>query len=270
MRKLKARFCGRGYEQIEGVDYCETFAPVVNWTTVRFLLMMSILLGLETKQVDCVAAFVQADIDTPVFVEMPKGFAQPGKVLQLKKSLHGLKQSPRNHFTNLSAKLAELGFRSCAADPCLFVSDTCICLVYVDDTLLFARSQTVITDVVNGLKRLGMDLEEEDDVASFLGVLIQKHPGANTTIELLQTGLIRRIIDALQITHLPPKRTLAKLGVLSTDPEGVQSNWRSAQLQFQLRFRTGDDGVPSIKFLSRYQFCRFSMCSLCKLSSSES
>jgi hypothetical protein len=162
MRKLKARFCARGYEQVEGVDYCETFAPVVNWTTVRFLLMMSILLDLETKQVDYVAAFVQADIDTTVFVEMPKGFSQPGKVLQLKKSPYGLKQSPRNHFKNLSAKLSELGFSSCAADPCLFVSDTFICLVYVDDTLLFARSQTVITDVVNGLKRLGMDLEEDD------------------------------------------------------------------------------------------------------------
>jgi hypothetical protein len=48
--------------------------------------------------------------------------------------------------------------------------------VYVDDTLLFARSQTVIADVVKELKRLGMDLEEEDDVARFLGVLIQKNP----------------------------------------------------------------------------------------------
>jgi hypothetical protein len=162
LRKLKARFCARGFEQIEGVDYTETFAPVVNWTTVRFLLMMSILLGLETKQVDYVAAFVQADIDTTVYVEMPRGFAQQGKVLKLKKSLYGLKQSPRNHFNNLSAKLKALGFQSCDADPCLFVSDRCICLVYVDDTLLFARSQANIADVVNGLKTLGMDLEEED------------------------------------------------------------------------------------------------------------
>jgi hypothetical protein len=90
IRKLKARFCARGYEQIEGVDYCEAFGPVVNWTTVRFLLMMSILLDLETKQVDYVAAFVQADIDTTVYVEMPKGFAEAGKGLQFKKSLNGL------------------------------------------------------------------------------------------------------------------------------------------------------------------------------------
>jgi hypothetical protein len=84
MRKLKARFCARGFVQIEGIDFDETFAQR---TTVRFLLMMSILL--ETKQVDYVAAFVQADIDTTVFVEMPRGFAQPGKVLKLKKSLMG-------------------------------------------------------------------------------------------------------------------------------------------------------------------------------------
>jgi hypothetical protein len=118
MRKLKARFCARGFEQIEGIDFDETFAPVVNC----FLLMMSILLGRETKQVDYAAAFVQADIDTTVFVEMPRGFAQPGKVLKLKKSLYGLNQSPRNHFTNLSNKLKTLGFESCDADPCLFAS----------------------------------------------------------------------------------------------------------------------------------------------------
>jgi hypothetical protein len=224
MRKLKARFCPRGFEQNEGVDYYETFAPVVNWITVRFLLMMSILLGLETKQVDYVAAFVQADINTTVFVEMPKGFAQPGKVLKLRKSLYGLKQSPRNHFKNLSSKLKALGFDSCETDACLFVSSTCICLVYVDDTLLFACSQSDIEAVVHCPTNLGMDLEEEDDVARFLGVLIRRHSSTDPTIELLQTGLIQRIVDALQISHPPSKRTPAKLGVLGSDPKGDQPN----------------------------------------------
>jgi hypothetical protein len=63
MRKWEA------FEQVEGIDFDETFAPAVNWTTVRFLLLMSILLGLETKQVDYVAGFVQASIDTTVYVE---------------------------------------------------------------------------------------------------------------------------------------------------------------------------------------------------------
>jgi hypothetical protein len=223
MSKLKARFFARGFEQIEGIDFDETFAPVVNWTTVRFLLMMSILLGLETKQVDYVTAFVQADIGTTVFVEMPRGFAQPGKVPKLKNSLYGLKQSPRNHFTN---KLRTLGFESYDADPCLFASNSCICLFYVDDTLLFARSQVGIEAVVQGLKNLGMNLEEEDDVAGFLGVLVRRHPGTNPTIELLQTGLIQRIVDTLQISHLPSKRTRTTWRV------GFRARGRSAKFRF--------------------------------------
>ncbi|KAG7343789.1 reverse transcriptase RNA-dependent DNA polymerase [Nitzschia inconspicua] len=222
MRKLKARFCARGFEQTEGVDYDETFAPVVNWTTVRFLLMMSILLGLETRQVDYVAAFVQADIDMDVYVEMPRGFSQKGKVLKLKKSLYGLKQSPRNYFNHLSSKLNQLGFTASDADPCLFVSDKCICLVYVDDTLLYARSQKDLDDVVKGLRDLNMDLEEESDVAGFLGVLVDRRPDGS--IVLLQEGLIARIIEALQITHLHPKRTPYRQGVLTADLDGDPPN----------------------------------------------
>ena len=90
-RKFKARFCARGDRQIEGVDFFDTYAPVVGWTTVRLLLILSLQLGLETKQVDYTAAFVHADIDLPpnfdamsaeqkrqqgVYVEMPRGFAE--------------------------------------------------------------------------------------------------------------------------------------------------------------------------------------------------
>jgi hypothetical protein len=222
MRKLKARFCARGFEQKEGIDYNETFAPVVNWTTVRFLLIMSILLGLETKQVDYVAAFVQSDIDTTVYVEMPRGFAQPGKVLKLRKSLYGLTQSSRNFFQHLQSKLHAIGFESCSADPCLFVSDKCICLVYVDDTLLFARNKKDIDDTIAALRACNLDLEEEDDVAGFLGILIDRR--SDGSIELRQEGLIQRVIDALHVDHLPPKRTPARLGVLGSDPEGDPPN----------------------------------------------
>jgi hypothetical protein len=106
VRKLKSRFCVRGDKQVEGVDFFDTFAPVVNWTTVRLMLILSIILGLSTRQVDYTAAFVHAPIDkdpdwdslTPmeqerhgIYVEMPQGFSEPGKVLKLKCLLYGLK-----------------------------------------------------------------------------------------------------------------------------------------------------------------------------------
>jgi len=222
LRKLKARFCARGYEQTEGIDYFETFAPVVEWTTVRFLLIMSLILGLHTTQVDYVAAFIQSDIDTEVYLEMPRGFSTPGKVLKLKKSLYGLKQSPRNHYQNLKSKLEDLGFVACESDPCLFVSDKVIALVYVDDTLFFARDPKDVDAAIAGLRDLGMDLQKEEDVAGFLGVHIDRR--SDGSIKLTQKGLIKRIIDALNINHLPNKRTPAKLGVLAGDPEGEGPN----------------------------------------------
>jgi hypothetical protein len=136
---------------------------------------------------------------------MPRGFAKPGKVLKLKKSLYGLKQSPRNFFHYLKSKLEAIGFEQALdVNPCLFISDKVICLVYVDDTLLFAHD---MKDINNMLHRLtheqGMGLEIEDDVAGFLGVHIECNDTTGE-ITLTQQGLIEHIIDALGVPSSMP------------------------------------------------------------------
>lgn len=240
MRKLKARFCVRGDKQIEGVDYFDTFAPVVNWNTVRLLLILSVLLELKTKQIDYTAAFVHAPINTDpeflklseeeqrrqsVYVECPRGYPSPGKVLKLKKSLYGLRQAPRNWFQHLKKNLEAIGFNNCEdVDPCLFVSDKVICLVYVDDTLLYSEDSKYIDEVIAKLRLRDLELEEEDDVAGFLGVDI--HRRDDGTIKLSQSGLAKRIIEALGIQDsqkYPVKYTPAD-GVLPMDPDGDPPN----------------------------------------------
>ena len=81
-----------------GVNYWETYAPVVNWISVRFLLILSEIAGLESQAIDFVLAFPQAELDVPVFMELPVGMAVAGSsdpskphVLRLRKSLYGLK-----------------------------------------------------------------------------------------------------------------------------------------------------------------------------------
>ena len=119
VQKLKARFCARGFEWEEGVDHFETFALVAMWMTARLLLIMSILMSLETKQVDCTAAFVHAPIDCTVCVQCSKPFEVPNKVWKLRKSLDGLAQSPCNFFLHTEDQLEqELGFAQSMADPC--------------------------------------------------------------------------------------------------------------------------------------------------------
>jgi hypothetical protein len=235
--KLKARFCARGDRQIENVDYFDTFAPVVSWNTVRLLLVLSIELGLATKQVDYTAAFVHADIDKPpnydtmtadqkaksgVYVDMPRGFSKPGKVLKLRKALYGLKNSPRCFFLHLKDVLEEAGLKQQVdVDPCLFMSDKVICIIYVDDTLLFAKTMEDISDVLAIISKK-IKLEEEDDVAGFLGVHIARDEKKGEIL-LTQTGLIDRIIEALQCDQLPPKESPA-MDVLGKDQDGDPPN----------------------------------------------
>jgi hypothetical protein len=219
VRKLKARFCVRGYRQVEGVDYFDNYAPVVTWTIVRILLILSSIIGLATTQVDYTAEFVHADVGEYVYIDMPKNFSKPGIVLKLRKSLYGLKQSPRNLFHHLRGKLHDVGFMSSSSDPCLLISDKLIALVYVDDTLFFSPKQEYTDEILLKLKAKGLDLIIEEDVAGFLGVHVGNNP--NGSIELTQIGLIDRIIGALVLEQdkSTVKSTPAEYGCLGTNAD---------------------------------------------------
>jgi hypothetical protein len=112
IQKLKARFYAGGHHQIQHLDFSDTFSHVVNWTTVRLMLILSQVLNLlSSSQVDYISAFVQSPIgDADVYIETPKGFHQDDKVFKLKQSLYGLKQSPLNFFKFLSSNLESIGF----------------------------------------------------------------------------------------------------------------------------------------------------------------
>ena len=108
IRKHKARFCVRGDKQLPGIDYFDTYAPVVAWSTIRLMLTMTAVLDLHTKQVDYNNAFAQAPIAEDVYVELPKDFESNNdgdSVLKLNTSLYGMKQSPLVWFEHLKAGL---------------------------------------------------------------------------------------------------------------------------------------------------------------------
>ncbi len=97
IKKFKARFCERGDKQLEGIDFFETYAPVVQWTTIRLMFILEILLGLKSKQGNVLCAFLHRELEPGenVYVEMPLSFSQYSKngarkVLKLKKTLYGL------------------------------------------------------------------------------------------------------------------------------------------------------------------------------------
>ena len=165
IKKFKARFCARGDQQIEGIDFFETYAPVVQWTTIRLMLILEVLLGLKSKQGDVTAAFLHADLEEgeEVYVEMPRGFRQEGKVLKLRKTLYGLRQSPRAFWKYLVEKMEICGMAQSKFDPCLFVGPKVIAICFVDELLFWARDEEDIHDLAIALREQGVDLEEEED-----------------------------------------------------------------------------------------------------------
>ena len=181
--KYKARYCVRGDQQTEGVDYFETYAPVVQWSTVRLLLTMILANDWTTRQVDYTNAFAQATLKEEVYIEAPRGYGfkdKQDKVLHLIKSLYGLKQAPRTFFEMLRTGLLERGFIQSEHDMCLFMKKDMICVVYVDDTILAGPDAAELEKVITSLgvrdeeKRYKFELRDEGAVGDFLGILIEQ------------------------------------------------------------------------------------------------
>ena len=111
-------------------------------------------------------------------------------------------------------------------DPCLFIGDKVICIMYVDDILFWAKDENDIHDLAMMLRKCGVDLEQEDDAAGVLGVSLE-HDEITGLMEMKQLGLINRVIDALGLDDgiATGKLTLAESSPLVKNAE---ENWQVA------------------------------------------
>jgi hypothetical protein len=261
VKKFKARFCARGDQQLEGIDFFETYAPVVQWTTVRLMLILEILLQLKSKQGDVTAAFLHGELEEneKVYVQMPLGFRQKGKVLKLKKTLYGLRQSPRAFWKYLTAAMKAVGMEVSKMDPCLFVGPKVIAVAFVDDILFWASDDAYINQLGALLRKEGLLLEQEDDAAGYLGVRMTKTDEGY--LEMKQTGLIDRILEALGLDNkmATPKWTPAESQPLTkdSDGEGPQGSFTYASVVGMMLYLAGHsrpDIAYAVNCCARYMF----------------
>ena len=120
----------------------ETFAPVVAWSTVRFFLILSLVLEWHTCSIDFSSAFVQAALEKFVWLHIPRGFqsTRPGKtILKLNKSIYGLSVAPKLWYEHLFKALQEDGFIASKFDSCLLFKMDMMLVVYVDDVGIAAK-----------------------------------------------------------------------------------------------------------------------------------
>src|SRR5207253_190437 len=119
VERYKARLVAKGYNHTYGVDYDETFAPVAKMNTIRTVISIAANNSWGLHQMDVKNAFLHGDLQEEVYMEIPPGFHSrdtEGKVCRLRKSLYGLKQSPRAWFGRLCKEIHSLGYQQSNAD----------------------------------------------------------------------------------------------------------------------------------------------------------
>ncbi|KAF4474070.1 Retrovirus-related Pol polyprotein from transposon TNT [Colletotrichum fructicola Nara gc5] len=139
-QKGKARLVVRGDQQAKPVNE-ETYAATLAGRSFRTLMAIAARFDLELIQYDAVNAFVNARLDTNVFMRMPPGYRKPGIILMLQKALYGLRESPLLWQRDLTATLKEIGFESVPHEPCCMTRGSIIIFFYVDDIVLAYRKQ---------------------------------------------------------------------------------------------------------------------------------
>ena len=226
------------------------------------MLILEVLLGLKSKQGDVLAAFLHATLpdDEHVYIEMPVGFRQPGKVLKLKKTLYGLCQSPRAFWKYMVEKMESSGMKQSSFDPCLFIGEKVICVCYVDDLIFWARDEVDIDKIATQLREVGVDLEQETDATGFLGIKMERDP-VTGLLEMKQEGLICRILEAMGLDSgtVNPKATPAEGTPLVKDAEGEPAmgafNYSSVVgMRLYLSGHTRPDIAYAVNCAARFMF----------------
>ncbi|KAJ0603580.1 putative RNA-directed DNA polymerase [Helianthus annuus] len=176
IERYKARVVAKGYTQTYGIDYSETFSPVAKIDTIRVLFSIAANKDWPLLQFDVKNAFLHGELKEEVYMEAPPGFVEdsnPRRVCRLKKSLYGLKQSPRAWFGRFSLAMKKYGFKQSNSDHTLFLKQrnglvTCL-IIYVDNMIITGNDEEEMT-------RLKMNLFKEFEMKDlgrlkyFLGI----------------------------------------------------------------------------------------------------
>jgi hypothetical protein len=201
IERLKARLVARGFSQVHGTDYSETFAPTVRMDTLRLVLAMVAIEDLECYHFDIKNAFTESHLKEKIYLAPPPGVpVKPGYVLQALRSLYGLKQAARDWNKLIQSELIKWGFTQSYADPCLFVNTASgvTLLVYVDDIVAVSKSTRSLKDFFLQLsgrfkaKNLG-------EIAKILGARVTRDR-KNRTLDLDQEQYLITILDRFGIS----------------------------------------------------------------------
>ncbi|CAN1822894.1 Retrovirus-related Pol polyprotein from transposon TNT 1-94, partial [Linum perenne] len=203
--RFKARLVAKGYAQKEGIDYNEIFSPVVKHSSIRILLALVAQFDLKLEQLDVKTAFLHGDLEEEIYMAQPDGFQVAGKekcVCNLKKSLYGLKQSPRQWYKRFDLFMTQHGFTRSPYDHCVYFRQLgdgsfIYLLLYVDDMLIASKSKVEIDKLKVQLSK-EFEIKDLGEAKKILGMEI-KRDRKEGAVWLTQSSYLKKILKRFGI-----------------------------------------------------------------------
>ena len=224
----KARLVAKGYNQEEGIDFDETFAPVARLEAIRMLLAYACMKDFKLYQMDVKSAFLNGLITEEVYVEQPPGFENhlfPNHVFKLEKALYGLKQAPRAWYERLSKFLIENGFTRGKVDTTLFIKhknqNSLLVQIYVDDIIFGATNESLCREFAE-IMQGEFEMSMMGELNYFLGLQIKQ---CQSGIFINQTKYTKELFKKFNMDNAKPAKTpMSSSAKLDADEKGNKVN----------------------------------------------
>jgi hypothetical protein len=254
--KHKVCLVARSFVQREDIDFDDTFTPVARMESVRLLFALAIQEGWCVHHIDVKSVFLNVDLKKEVYVHQPPGFAIPGKVLRLRKTLYGLRQAPRVWNIKLDSTLKGMGFGQNPHEMAIYRrgngGNTLLVGVYVDDLVI---TDTKNADVAAFKEEMNATFQMSDLwlLSFYLGIKV--HQG-DSKIILRQTGYAKRVVELAVLTDcnpaLTPMKERLKLSCDSTTEEVDATQYRRLVGSLHYLAHTRPDLAFSVGYVSRF------------------
>ena len=221
--RFKGRLVAKGFLQKYGIEFDETFSPVVRFTSIRALLAFAVSRNMFIHQMDVVSASLNGTLDEDIYMEQPEGYVVPGKenlVCHLKKSLYGLKQSPRCWNRSFKEFMISQGFLQSVADPCVFIrkvnDQLAIVAVHVDDLVLLTETEQEMIDLKANLSA-HFKMKDMGKLHYSLGINIKMTDGV---LQISQEQYINKILHKYNLQDCKPVSTPMDVNVKLVKDDG--------------------------------------------------
>lgn len=287
--RFKARFVCKGFTQIHGIDYFDTYAPVVGMISLKMVMALATSRGWKVLQLDVETAFLNSPVDEEIYVELPEGLNLIGvnlmgvdrecfwqqdpyqkMVIKLKKSLYGLKQAPANWNQTLKAFMSKHGYISSPYDDCLLkrynkeTGKYVSVAIYVDDIVVTGSDEEGINELRSALST-EYKIKDSGESGILLGIIVDYDPLTGNR-KLHQKLFVEKLCE----TYLSPddktiRSTPADPDTYSKYPEYLKKNNEPILTTFPYRQAIGSllylavmtrpDISNIVRYLSKFVNC---------------